>query len=78
MSKEISYADYWAVEVNPSLKKTMTRKGYRRLWERLQSYAGGYDLSCFRTKKHAKAWLDQLPEGLKSRCQVTEVMHVYF
>ena len=75
---KLEFLDRWEVRVKPSVRKKMTEKGAKALRRRLQDHAGGFSLEHFRSRSNATRWLNDLPEGLRSRCEVSQVAYLVF
>ena len=69
----------WEIDIRPAVKKKMTKKAQVALYKRLQMHCGkGRSFRHFKTEQRAKDWLSDLPEGIRTRCHVSQVgwMHL--
>jgi len=77
-AKGIKFIDRYEVKIKPKVSAKLSERGREALQARLKSYAGKYSLAHFRTKARADDWLASLPEGLRSRCEVSPVAYFIF
>jgi hypothetical protein len=77
-AKRIKFIDRYEVKIKPKVAAKLSERGREALQSRLQSHAGKYSLAHFRTKARAADWLASLPEGLRTRCEVSPVAYFIF
>ena len=78
VKREIKFVDRWEVRVKPSVADKLSDRGLAALKQRLKDRAGRYSLEQFKTEANALDWLASLPDGLRTRCEVAEVMFYVF